>query len=70
MTPAQFDELMTTAKHMCDTADALSRSMQLFASGEKDAVRHAFFHRMHTALNDCALSLRHAIGAAPAMVHT
>jgi hypothetical protein len=70
MTPEQFDGLKTTVTRMRDTADALSRSMQLFASSEEDPARHAFFHRMHMALNDCAISLRHAIGAAPAMVHT
>jgi hypothetical protein len=68
MTPKQFSELLTTAKRMRDTADALSRSCQMFAAVEKDAARHAYFHRLHVALNDCALALRHTIDAAPAVL--
>jgi hypothetical protein len=65
MSPEQFSELLTTVKHMRDTADALSRTCHMLAAGETSAARHAYFHRMHIALNDCALSLRHAIDAAP-----
>jgi hypothetical protein len=68
MTPAQYQELMTTVKRMRDTADALSRSCHMFATLEKDAARHAYFHRLHVALNDCALALRHTIDAAPAVL--
>jgi hypothetical protein len=69
MTSAQYDELMTTVKRMRDTADALSRTCQMLAASETSAARHGYFHRLHIALNDCAISLRHAIDAAPAMVH-
>ena len=68
MNPDQFSELVTTIQRMRDTADALSRSCQMFATGEKDAARHAYFHRLHVALNDCALVLRHTIDAAPAVL--
>ena len=68
MTPEQFAELLTTAKRMRDTADALARSCQMFATGEKDPARHAYFHRLHVALNDCALAQRHTIDAAPAAI--
>ena len=68
MTPEQFDELKTTVTRMRDTADALSRSCQMFATGEKDAARHAVFHRLYVALNDCAIALRHTIDAAPAVL--
>jgi hypothetical protein len=40
----------------------------MLAAGETSAERHGFFHRLHVALNDCALSLRHAIDAAPTIV--
>jgi hypothetical protein len=68
MTKEQFDELLTTAKRMRDTADGLSRACQMFARVDKDPARHAFFHRLHVALNDCALALRHTIDAAPAVL--
>jgi hypothetical protein len=65
MAPAQYDELMTTIQHMRDTADALSRSMGLFAASEKNPAAHATFMRLHVALNDCALGLKHALDTAP-----
>jgi hypothetical protein len=68
VTKEQFSELLTTAKRMRDTADALSRACQMFATVEKDAARHAYFHRLHVALNDCAFALRHTIDAAPAVL--
>ena len=68
MTPEQFVELKTTVTRMRDTADALSRTCLMLAAGETSAARHGYFHRLHIALNDCALSLRHAIDAAPTIV--
>jgi hypothetical protein len=68
MTPQQYDELIVTVRHMRDAADALSRSMALFATSEKDPSTHSTFWRLHVALNDCALGLKHAIDAAPTMV--
>jgi hypothetical protein len=68
MTPAQYQELMTTVEHMRNTSDALSRTCQMLAASETSAARHGYFHRLHIALNDCATSLRHAIDAAPTMV--
>jgi hypothetical protein len=68
MSPQQYDELLTTVKRMRDTADALSRSMALFAASEKDPSTHSTFWRLHVALNDCAIGLKHAIEAAPVMV--
>jgi hypothetical protein len=58
MTAEQFAELMVTVRRMRDTADALFRSCHMFATVEKDAARYAYFHRLHVALNDCALALR------------
>jgi hypothetical protein len=68
MTLEQYEELKTTVTRMRDTADALSRTCAMLAAGDTDAARHGYFHRLHIALNDCALSLRHAIGAAPTIV--
>ena len=68
MTLEQYEELKTTVSHMRDASDALSRTCHLLAASETDAARHAYFHRMHIALNDCKLSLRHAIKAAPTIV--
>jgi hypothetical protein len=68
MTPEQFSELLTTAKRVRDTASALSQACQMFARVEKEPVRHAYFHRLHVVLNDCALALRHTIDAAPAVL--
>jgi hypothetical protein len=68
MTPEQFVELKTTVTRMRDTADALSRTCLMLAAGETSAARHGYYHRLHIALNDCALSLRHAIDAAPTIV--
>jgi hypothetical protein len=68
MTPQQYAELIATAERMRDTADALSRTCAMLAAGETRAERHAYFHRMHIALNDCKLVLHHALKAAPAMV--
>jgi hypothetical protein len=68
MSLEQYGELVTTVTHMRDTSDALSRTCQMLAAGETSAERHGFFHRLHVALNDCALSLRHAIDAAPTIV--
>jgi hypothetical protein len=65
MTPKQYDELIVTVLRMRDTADALSRSCHMFAMAEKDVARHAYFHRLHVALNDCSLALKHTIDAAP-----
>ena len=68
MTPAQYQELNTTMQRMRDTCDALSRTCAMLAAGETDAARHAYFHRMHIALNDCKLALHHALNAAPVVV--
>jgi hypothetical protein len=68
MSPEQYDELLATTKRMAVTADALSRSMALFAASEKDPSKHSIFWRLHVSLNDCALNLKHAIDAAPTMV--
>jgi hypothetical protein len=68
MTPEQYQELMTTVAHMRDTSDALSRTCQMLAASETSAARHAYFHRLHIALNDCKLALGHALDAAPVMV--
>jgi hypothetical protein len=65
MSPDQYSELLTTVLRMCDTAHVLSRSMEMFAQSEKDPSKHSTFWRLHVALNDCALGLRHALDAAP-----
>lgn len=66
MTTDEYAELLATVKCMRDTADALSRTCQILAADETSAARHAYFHRLHVALNDCGLALHHAIDAAPA----
>jgi hypothetical protein len=68
MTRAEFDHLLATVQRMAETADILSRAMALFARSEKNPQRHATFSRLHSALNDCGLSLRHTLDAAPTMV--
>jgi hypothetical protein len=68
MSPEQYAELIATAKHMADSAHALAKAMELFAADEKDAGRHGFFIRLHRALCDCELGIRHTLAAAPAMV--
>jgi hypothetical protein len=68
MTRNEYDHLLGTVQRMAETADILSRAMELFAKSEKDASRHAFLQRLHITLNDTATALRHTIDAAPAMV--
>jgi hypothetical protein len=68
MSPDQYRELVTTIQRMRDAADALGRTCQMLAASETSAARHGYFHRLHIALNDCAISLRHAIDAAPTIV--
>jgi hypothetical protein len=69
MTQEQYNELIVTVTHMRDAAAALSHSMALFAASEKDPSKHSIFWRLHVSLNDCAINLKHAIDAAPAIVH-
>jgi hypothetical protein len=68
MSPDQYRELLATVKNMAVTADALSHTCQMLSAGETDAARHAYFHRLHVAFNDCAIGLRQAIDAAPTVL--
>jgi hypothetical protein len=68
MTKAELDRLLAAATEMASRAEILSRAMAIIAASEKQASRHATFHRLHSVLTDTAMNLRHAIDAAPVMV--
>jgi hypothetical protein len=63
-------ELLAMVSKMAETSDALSRTLLSIARVETDPRRHAVWMRLHNALRDAALGLRHAIADAPTMVAT
>jgi hypothetical protein len=67
MTKAELDHLLASATDMAASAEILSRTMAMIAASEKQASRHAIYHRLHMVLTDAAINLRHTIAAAPRM---